>query len=288
MDLAAVVVIQIVYAIAGLALMSIGLAIIFGMMRVINFAHGEFMMLGAYAMAISTQAGINFWISMLIIAPLFAGLIGIVVERLIVRHLYGRMIDTLLATWGLSLLLVGLFTTIFGNATEGISDPIGGMTIGRYNESGYKLFLIFITAVIVVGVYLVLKMTRLGLIARSTMQNSDMASCLGVNPRMVYTLTFGIGSALTGLAGAVFLPVSALYPTIGAAFIAKAFITVIVGGVSIVAGTASASVLLGAVNQGTTFAVESIIGDVALFAAAVVLVRALPQGITGRFFRWSI
>ena len=108
MDYAAYFFIQVVYAIASLALISVGLAVIYGMMRVINFAHGEFLMLGGYAVILPVQAGFNLWISMLIIAPLSVGLFGIVVERLIIRPLYGRVIDTVLATWGLSLLLIGL------------------------------------------------------------------------------------------------------------------------------------------------------------------------------------
>jgi branched-chain amino acid transport system permease protein len=120
MDLAAVLAIQVLYAIASLALISVGLAIIFGMMRVINLAHGEFLMLGGYAAIVAVNHGVNIWIAMLVAAPLVVGLIGVLVERTLIRFLYGRMIDTMLATWGLSLFLVGLVTTIFGNTTVGI------------------------------------------------------------------------------------------------------------------------------------------------------------------------
>ena len=108
MDLAAVVLVQILYAVASLALVSIGLAIIFGMMGVINFAHGEFLMMGGYAFILSAGAGVNLWVAMLVVAPLTVGVFGVVVERLIIRHLYGRIIETVLATWGLSLFLIGL------------------------------------------------------------------------------------------------------------------------------------------------------------------------------------
>jgi branched-chain amino acid transport system permease protein len=288
MDLAGIILIQVLYMIASLALISIGLAIIFGMMRVINLAHGEFLMLGAYATVVSTKAGVNLWISMLVIAPVFVGLVGVIVERLLIRHLYGRMMDTMLATWGLSLLFIGLVTTIFGNTIEGLSTPVGSFTIGAYTESLYKPFLIGFTALLLVGVFFVFKQTRLGLVARGTMQNADMASALGISPPRVYTVTFGIGAALTGLAGAVLAPVSGVLPTLGVAYIAKAFITVIGGGAAIVTGTSSASVLFGTVNQVTTFLTTPIIGEVALFGAAVLLLRALPQGITGRFFRRGI
>ena len=285
MDLAAVLAIQVLYAIASLALISVGLAIIFGMMRVINLAHGEFLMLGGYAAIVATHLGLDIWLAMLVVAPAAVGLIGIVVERTIIRFLYGRMIDTMLATWGLSLFLIGLTTFIFGNTTVGISAPLGALAIGRYRTSAYTLFVIAVAAVVLAGVYVVLRHTRLGLIARGTMQNANMAAALGVRPPRVYAVTFGVGAALSGLAGGVLAPVSGVFPTIGVAYIAKAFITVIGGGAAILAGTAAASTLFGTINQLATFATTPVFGEVALLAAAIVLIRLLPQGITGRFFR---
>ena len=285
MDIVGSVAVQIFYMIAILALISSGLAIIFGMMRVINLAHGEFLMLGAYAVVVATNAGVNIWISMFIIAPIFVGIVGVIVERLVIRFLYGRMMDTLLATWALSLLFIGVMTTIFGNATQSITAPVGTFSMGDYSESVYRLLIIAFSVVLMLGIYLVLRHTRLGLIARGTMQNADMASALGISPQRVYTITFGLGAALTGFAGAVLAPVSGLLPTMGVTYIAKAFITVIGGGQVIVTGTSSAAVLFGTVNQVTTILTTPVIGTVALFVAALILLRALPQGITGRFFR---
>ena len=288
MDLVALLAIQVLYAIASLALMSVGLAIIFGMMKVINLAHGEFLMLGGYAAIEANRLGLSIWIAMLIVAPIVVGAIGIIVERTIIRWLYGRMIDTMLATWGLSLFLVGLTTAVFGNTTVGLSAPLGSFEIGQYRTSTYTLFVIGVSIVVLGGVLAVLRFTRLGLIARGTMQNANMAAALGVNPSRVYSITFGLGAALTGLAGAVVAPVSGIFPTIGAAYVAKCFITVIGGGASIVMGTASSSTLFGAVNQIATYVTTPVFGEVALLAAAIVLIRALPQGITGRFFRGSL
>jgi branched-chain amino acid transport system permease protein len=287
-DLVALLAIQVVYAIASLALMSVGLAIIFGMMKVINLAHGEFLMLGGYAAIQANRLGLSIWIAMLIVAPVVVGAIGIIVERAIIRWLYGRMIDTMLATWGLSLFLVGLTTAIFGNTTVGLSAPLGSFEIGQYRTSAYTLFVIGVAIVVLGGVLATLRFTRLGLIARGTMQNANMAAALGVNPSRVYSITFGAGAALTGLAGAVIAPVSGVFPTIGAAYVAKCFITVIGGGASMVTGTAAASTLFGAVNQIATYVTTPVFGEVALLAAAIVLIRVLPQGITGRFFRGSL
>src|SRR6202142_1895023 len=181
-DLAALLAIQVLYAIASLALISIGLAIIFGMMRVITLAHGEFLMLGGYAAIVATSHGVSIWIAMLVVAPVVVGLIGVVVERILIRFLYGRMIDTMLATWGLSLFLIGLTTAIFGNTTVGLSAPLGSFQIGDYRTSGYTLFVIGVAIVVLGGVLGVLRFTKLGLIARGTMQNANMAAALGVNP----------------------------------------------------------------------------------------------------------
>jgi branched-subunit amino acid ABC-type transport system permease component len=287
-DLVALLAIQVLYAIASLALMSVGLAIIFGMMKVINLAHGEFLMLGGYAAIEANRLGLSIWIAMLIVAPIVVGAIGIIIERTIIRWLYGRMIDTMLATWGLSLFLVGLTTAVFGNTTVGLSAPLGSFEIGQYRTSAYTLFVIGVAVVVLGGVLAVLRFTKLGLIARGTMQNANMAAALGVNPSRVYSITFGVGAALTGLAGAVVAPVSGIFPTIGAAYVAKCFITVIGGGASIVMGTTAASILFGAVNQIATYVTTPVFGEVALLAAAIVLNRALPQGITGRFFRGSL
>ena len=222
---------------------------------------------------------------MLLVAPTVVGIIGVVVERTIIRFLYGRMIDTMLATWGLSLLLVGLTTAIFGNTTVGISAPLGSIQIGAYRISAYTLFVIAVAMVVLGAIFAVMRWTRLGLIARGTMQNANMAAALGVNPPRVYAVTFGVGAALSGLAGAVLAPVSGVFPTIGVAYVAKSFITVIGGGSAILSGTVSASTLFGAINQIATFVTTPVFGEVALLAAAIVMIRLLPQGITGRFFR---
>jgi branched-chain amino acid transport system permease protein len=289
LDLVAAIALQLAYGIANLALISVGLAIIFGMMRVINLAHGEFLMLGGYTVVVATNAGVNLWVAMLILAPLVVGIIGVIVERLLIRWLYGRMIDTLLATWGLSLLLIGLVTSIFGASTATtISPPFGVITIGAYSSSGYELFLIFVTLVLGLAIWAVLRFTKLGLVARGTMQNAQMASALGVSTSRIYMITFGLGAAVTGLAGGLLAPITGVLPTIGATYIAKAFITVISGGASILAGTAAGSVLLGFIQGVVTFLSGPTFGEVALLLAAIVLLRLMPRGITGRFFRKSL
>ena len=288
MDFAVVVLVEILYAIASLVLISAGLAVVFGMMKVINLAHGEFMMLGGYVTITAVNSGVNIFIAMLIVAPLVVGLIGLIVERLVIRHLYGRLVDTMLATWGLSLFFIGVATMIFGNTTTGISSPIPGFAIGAYQVNGYNFFIIVVSILLIIGVLVVLKSTRVGLIARGAMQRSDMAAALGYSPDRIYMMTFFVGSALSGLAGAVLAPLVGLVPTSGGAFIAKAFITVVAGGPSLVAGLLASSGLFGIVGQTFSFSVSPVMGDVAMLIAAVILLRLLPQGITGRFFKGKL
>lgn len=288
MDLAVVVFDQILTSIASLLLISIGLAVIFGMMRVINLAHGEFIMLGGYTVVTAVNAGINLWLALLILAPVVVGIFGLIVERSVIRFLYGRMIDTMLATWGLSLALVGGVTIIFGNTTSGVSTPLGSMPFGRYELSNYNFAIIGVAVVVITSLWTALRFSQLGIIARATMQNAQMVGSLGINAGHVYAVTFAIGAALSGLAGGIIAPLSGVVPSMGAQYVAKAFITVISGGSAVVAGTASASTLLGSLDTGITFLTTPVFGEVSLLIGAVLLVRALPQGITGRLLKGSI
>ncbi|RQM50975.1 branched-chain amino acid ABC transporter permease [Paraburkholderia bannensis] len=288
MDLVAVIAIQVAFAIASLIVVSAGLAVVFGMMKVINLAHGEFMMLGAYAVITATKFGINIWLSMFVVAPAFVALVGVVLERIFIRRLYGRMVDTMLVTWGLSLLLIGVVTSIVGNTTTGISAPLGSFSVGAYSVSNYSLVIIAVAIVLVIALRLLLVRTSLGLIARGTMLNPQMADALGIDPGVVYSGTFALGAALSGLAGALLAPLTGVVPTMGGAFVAKAFITVIGGGPAVVLGLVTSSALFGAINQLMTFASTPVFGEVALLVGAIVMLRILPQGITGRFFKGAL
>jgi branched-subunit amino acid ABC-type transport system permease component len=287
-DLALAVGLQVLTGVAVLVIVSLGLAVVFGMMRVINLAHGEFMMLGAFAAVLASGAGLSLWVAMLVVAPAAVGLFGLLVERLLIRRLYGRMVDTMLATWGLSLALVGGMTMLVGNSVSGVSAPLGSVAVGGFRTAGYDLFLIGAAVALSLGKWAALRFTRWGLLARGTMQDAETASALGVAPDRVYAATFAAGAALSGLAGALLAPLSGVVPTMGAAYIARAFITVITGGAAILAGTLSASGLLGTVSTLGTFLSTPVLGEVAMLAVAIVLLRLLPRGITGRMFRRAL
>lgn len=284
MQQAIILLYQIGYAVAFLILISLGLAVIFGMMRVINLAQGEFIMLGAYCCNLAAKHGINLWAAF-VLAMLAVGVFGVIVERVLIRFLYGRLVDTLLATWGLSMFIVGCTTIIMGPTTESISAPFGNMAIGSYGVPVYSLVLIGLALGALALTYALLRFTTAGLVARGTMQNPVMAAALGIPPDIVYMLTFGFGSALTGLAGAIIAPLSGVSPTMGSFFIAKVFITVIVGGPMALLGTVSASALFGGISGTVDYLVNSVVGDVCVLAVAIALLRFLPLGITGRLRR---
>ena len=267
-----------------LALVSIGLAVIFGMRGIINLAHGEFIMLGAFATLSGVRNGLNIWVAMAV-ATVVAGAFGIVVERLLIRHLYGRLADTMLATWGLSLIMVQAVENHYGSVTEGIPVPVGNFTVGEFSMSTYNLVLMAAAAAAVLGAYTVMRRTRYGLLARAATQSPTMAESLGVNTSQVNMWTFGFGSTLAGAAGAVLAPLVGVIPTMGQTYVARSFMTVIVGGPAFAAGTVSASGLLGFVENVSTNRFTPVIGQAMLLTAAIVILRFMPQGLTGSRLR---
>jgi len=176
----------------------------------------------------------------------------------------------------------------FGNSVTGISAPLGSFEVGRFHVAAYDIFLIAVACVLSTAVWAVLRLTPAGLLARGTMQNAEMAAALGVAPDRVYAVTFSAGAALSGLAGGLIAPVAGVLPTMGTAYIAKAFITVITGGAAMLTGTLIASGLLGTVLTVFTYVWTPVFGEVALLVVAIVLLRLLPRGITGRFLRRAL
>jgi branched-chain amino acid transport system permease protein len=184
--------------------------------------------------------------------------------------------------------MIGGVNMVLGNTVSGFPAPLGSFAIGAFRVAAYDFFLIAAAALLAVAIWLVLRFTTAGLIARGTMQNPEMAAALGVSPDRVYAITFSAGAALSGLAGGLIAPISGVVPTMGTAYIAKAFITVITGGAAMLTGTLGAATLLGTVSTIGTFLTTPVFGEVALLGVAIILLRLLPRGITGRFFRRAL
>lgn len=271
-------------SIAILVLVSLGLAVLFGMMGIINLAHGEFLMFGAFATLGGVRLGLPLPLAMLLATAVVAAFGGLV-ERLLVRHLYGRLADSMLATWGLSLIMAQAATMIFGASTQGIPTPGGSVRIGDYSIALYSLLLIGAALLLLVLLYVVFTRTRYGVMARAAVQLPQMAAAIGIDPRRINALTFMLGAALAGAAGALLAPLVGVMPTMGQAYIARAFMTVIVGGSGVLTGSAAASVLLGGVENIVSYLATPFFGQAALLLLAIGLVRVMPTGITGRWRR---
>lgn len=271
---------------AFLLLCALGLIIILGMMNIINLAHGELMMLGAYAATIVYQLGAPFPVAVLA-AFVFTALCGVVLERLIVRRFYGRELGALVVTWGISLMLSQGTLLLLGPFMPAIPIPGGSIPFGQYSFSDYWLALIAVSVAVVVALALLYYRTTFGLQARATMQNAAMARAMGVDTDRIYMLTFSLGAGLAGFSGALLAPTTSIMPFMGQQFVAPAFITVVVGGAAnVIAGAVGSSLLLSLVRTPVGFMFGAFLGLVTLLFAALIIIRLMPNGISAYVQRW--
>jgi len=265
---------------AFLVLASTGLAVIFGMMGVINLAHGEFIMVGAYATAFSAAAGVPLILT-IGVGTLAAGIFGVILERLVIRHLYHRLLDSIVATFAISLIITQGTLIILGPTAPAIGTPLGSVTFGGQSFSVYRIVLAGMAIGLLALMYWFFMYTRYGVYARATIQNPSMAAALGVHTRRLYMVTFGFGAALAGLTGGLYAPTMSLEPLIGTDFIVQAFVTVVVGGGNILIGLPPAAALLAVIQSSLTAWQGQLIGQVGLLVAVILVIRILPQGISG-------
>jgi urea transport system permease protein len=265
---------------AFLILSSAGLAIVFGMMGVINMAHGEFIMCGAYVTVGMVNLGLPLVLAQLC-GALVAGVLGVLVEVLIIRRFYQRPADTLLATWGLSLVVTQGTLLLIGSTVQGIGTPPGSFTLGEYTFSTYRMILFGASLAVLAFIYIVFMRTRFGVLARATMQHASMARALGVRVNWVYALSFGLGTGLAGLCGGLYAPTMTMLPTMGATFVVESFVTVVIGGANVLLGTAPAGIFLAIIRTGLNAWHGQIVGQIGMLIAVILVIRVLPDGITG-------
>ncbi len=254
-----------------------GLLIVFGVMKIVNFAHGAFITLGAYAGLVASQLGLSPWLG-LPLAFIAGAAAGALVERFVVRPLYVRPLDAILATWGLGIIIGQLLTLGFGREVQFVASPLSG-TLDVLGEaySKYRLFLVAAAVVIGGGFALLLNRTRLGLATRAVIMNEDLARGLGINATVVRFATFSLGSGLAGLAGALITPLSSVDPNMGVPWLLNAFMLVMVSGSSLVALLA-ASALLGGAQVVISSLFSPILGGLTIVVLAALLLRVRPQG----------
>ncbi len=270
---------------AFLLLCALGLIVILGMMNIINLAHGELMMLGAYTATIVYQRGAPFWLSV-ICAFVVVGIFGAILERLVVRRFYGRELGALVVTWGISLILAQGTLLLLGPFMPAIPIPGGNFALGQYSYSGYWVGMIVLCGVLILALWWLYNRTEIGLQARATMQNPVMARALGVNTDRIYMLTFSLGAGLAGMSGALLAPTTSIQPFMGQQFVAPAFITVVVGGAAnVIAGALSSSLLLSLFKTPVGFVIGAFWGTVVLLLAALVIIRLIPDGISAAIQR---
>jgi branched-subunit amino acid ABC-type transport system permease component len=265
---------------AFLLLIALGLIVILGMMNIINLAHGELMMLGAYTASGAVMWGVPFPLAV-ILSFFTVALFGAVLERTIVHRFYGRELGALVVTWGISLILAQGTLLLLGPFLPSIQIPGGSVSLGRFSYSVYWFILICISVLAVLALWWVYNRTRFGLQARAVMQNADMARALGVDSRRIYLITFSIGAGLAGFSGALLAPTTSIMPFMGQQWVAPAFITVVVGGAAnVITGAVGSSLLLSLVRTPVGFVFGSFIGLVALLLAALIIIRLMPDGIS--------
>lgn len=265
-----------------LLLVALGLAIIYGSMGVINLAHGEFVMLGAYSTWLLQSAlGLPFLVCLVLVFFMVA-FAGWVVERGVVRFLYYRPLDTILATWGIGIILQQAVRLSAGAELRYVQTPealAGSIDLFGIAIPSYRLFILAVTAGLLLLTWFLVRHTEFGMKLRAITQNREMASCYGINSARVFSLTFAFGSGLAGLAGALVAPIKSVAPDMGTNFVVDAFMVVVVGGVGSLLGTVVSSGILGGSTAGLAFLLNDTLAKALVFLAVVVLIRFRPQGL---------
>lgn len=267
-----------------LLIATLGLAVVYGLMGVINLAHGEFIMVGAYSALTATQIGLPYPVA-IPFAIAMTMLIGAIVELLIIRKLYGRLFDTMLATWGLGMVFNQGAVLLFGTVSPGIGMPQWNFKIGDFSLAVYPIAMILVAAIMLAFVYILMTHTVYGMKARASIQQPQMAQAIGIDSSRVNTMTFAIGCGLAGFAGAILLPIIPATPSMGLFFAVKGFLTVVVAGPVALTGSAMTALGLGGGASITASFMTSVIGDVFFFLITALLLWLYPMGISAKWRR---
>lgn len=265
-------------------LLAVGLSMVFGLLTVVNFAHGAFYTVGAYTGVFLFGLTGNFWVC-LVGVPLIVGTLGLVVERFLVRPLYGRGIDyPLLLTFGLAYVLVELVRIFFGTSGIPFSAPPslqGALNLGFGFFPLYRVFLVAFTTVLLIGLWLFIERTRYGLVIRAGARDPEIVRVLGIDVSRVWLLVFGLGTAVAGLAGLLAAPMRGVIPEMGIPVLVEAFVVTVVGGMGSLTGAVVAGLLVGVVVSMTSLFAPAF-ADMSMFALMALVLVVRPQGLFGR------
>lgn len=270
---------DIAYAVLTLVLIVLGLAVIFGMLRVINMAHGEKVMLGCYAVYFAEQHHLPFAIGVAL-AVLLTAVVGAMVYLLVIKRIRARLLDTILATWGVSIVLKQAITLFFGPAGQHVSTPVveSVMLFGQAYPL-YRLLVMAVSLATMVLLYGLFFKTAFGRRARAVMSNATLSACIGIHRERMNVLSFMTGSMIAGLAGAMIAPLISISPLLGEDYLIPAFLSVLIGGLgSIAAPIAGAGVIAG-VESGASILFDPVVAQMVMLCVAVLLLKAFPNGL---------
>jgi branched-chain amino acid transport system permease protein len=260
-------------------LVVLGLGVIASMMGIFNFAQGEFVLLGAYVTYLAYSLGLPVWLGM-VAAPFVVGALGFALERLIVRRFYAAPIVAMLGTYALGLIIREVVRTLIGGLYRSVPEPIAGsLDVGTMHFSSWRLAIVIITALVMVGSYLLLAHTTFGLRIRASLENPSLARASGISTSAIYGATFAFGAALAGLAGALIVPVFSLFADLGIRFLIQGFVAVMVGGVGSFAGPVAGAGVIGTLSAALPWVISPVVADVLVFVLAIAFIKFRPQGL---------
>jgi len=262
-----------------IVLVVLGLGVIASMMGIFNFAHGEFVLLGAFTTYLVYKRGLPVWLGM-VAAPIALGAIGFVLERTVIRRFYATPIVAMLGTYALGLVIREAVRGSIGGLYLSIPEPVvGSYVLGGVQLSKWRLLIIVITALVMAGSYLLLSRTAFGLRVRAALENPALARASGISTDTIYAVTFAFGAALAGLAGALVVPIFSLFADLGIRFLIQGFLAVMLGGVGTFEGPVAGAGVIGILSAALPWAVSPVLADVLVFVIAIVIVKLRPGGL---------
>jgi urea transport system permease protein len=262
-----------------IVLVVLGLGVIASMMGIFNFAHGEFVLLGAYTTYLVSSRGLPVWVGMLA-APFVVAAIGLIVERLVIRRFYAAPIVAMLGTYALGLAIRETVRGLIGGLYISIPEPlVGSFLIGGVQLSKWRLAIVIITAMVMAASYALLTRTTFGLRVRAALENPSLARACGISTSTIYAVTFAFGAALAGLAGALVVPVFSLFADLGIRFLIEGFLAVMLGGVGTFEGPVAGAGVIGTLSAALPWAVAPVLADVLVFVVAIAIVKLRPGGL---------
>lgn len=278
MDIAVKLVFDLLAFTSVMVLIVLGLGVIASMMGIFNFAHGEFVLLGAYTLYLFEDNGLPSWMGILA-APVVVALLGLLLERLVIRRFYAAPIIAMLGTFAMGLVIREVIRGLLGGHYKSISEPIQGMfSVAGLDFSIWRTVIIVTTLLVILGSWLLLSRTRVGLQVRGALENPALARACGISTTRLYAFTFAFGSALAGLAGALIVPLYQLSADIGTRFLVQAFLSVMLGGVGTFEGPVLGATAVGVMASGLPWVVLPVLADPLVFVIALAIVKFRPQG----------